>query len=48
MRTGNKQAILEVSVVKLIEVLEEIDVFASNAKLNEESIDDGDGGRIML
>ncbi|MGB4420350.1 MAG: hypothetical protein WBI29_00955 [Candidatus Saccharimonadales bacterium] len=36
------------SFVKLIEILQQIDISSPNAKLNEESIDDNNGGRIIL
>lgn len=36
------------SLVQLIEVLQQIDVSLPEAKLNEESIDDNNGGRIIL
>ena len=36
------------SMVKLIEVLQEIDASSNDAKINEESIDDNNGGRIIL
>ncbi|HEX6258234.1 MAG TPA: hypothetical protein VFZ48_02015 [Candidatus Saccharimonadales bacterium] len=35
-------------LVGLLEVLEEIDTSAPEAKTNEESIDDNNGGRIIL
>ena len=35
-------------LVGLIEVLKEIDTSAPDAKVNEESIDDNNGGRIIL
>lgn len=36
------------SLVDLLEVLNEIDTSAPDAKINEESIDDNNGGRIIL
>ena len=36
------------SIVELMEVLSEIDTSAPDAKINEESIDDNNGGRIIL
>ena len=48
MRTVDTQVGPEGSLVQLIEVLQEIDTSAPDAKLNEESIDDGNGGRIIL
>lgn len=36
------------SLVKLIEVLNEIDTAAPTAKINEQSISDNNGGRIIL
>ena len=36
------------SLVKLIEVLQEIDISAPDASTNETSIDDNNGGRIIL
>lgn len=36
------------SLVQLIEVLQQIDVSSLDAKSNEESIDDNNGGRIIL
>ncbi len=36
------------SFVKLIQVLKDINVSTPNAKTNEESIDDNNGGRIIL
>ncbi len=36
------------SIIKLIEVLQQIDVSSPEAKLNGESIEDNNGGRIIL
>lgn len=36
------------SLVRLVEILQEIDTSAPDAKINEESIDDNNGGRIIL
>lgn len=36
------------SLADLLEVLKEIDTSAPDAKINEESIDDNNGGRIIL
>ena len=36
------------SLVKLIEVLQQIDTLGPKAELNEQSIDDNNGGRIIL
>lgn len=36
------------SLVELIKVLQEINIISDDAELNEESIDDNNGGRIML
>lgn len=36
------------SIAKLIEVLQKIDTTAPSAEINEVSIDDNNGGRIML
>ncbi|HEY4963576.1 MAG TPA: hypothetical protein VIH90_02660 [Candidatus Saccharimonadales bacterium] len=36
------------SIVKLVEVLQQIDTSAPKAKINETSIDDNNGGRIIL
>jgi hypothetical protein len=36
------------SLAKLIEVLQEIDTLTPTAKINETSIDDNNGGRIIL
>lgn len=36
------------SLVKLIEVLQQIDTSAPDAEVNETSIDDNNGGRILL
>lgn len=36
------------SLVKLIELLKEIDISSPTAKLNENSIADNNGGRIIL
>lgn len=36
------------SLVELIKVLQEIDVESDDAELNEVSIDDNNGGRIIL
>lgn len=36
------------SLVKLIEVLQQIDISAQDAEINEISIDDNNGGRILL
>lgn len=36
------------SLVDLLEILKEIDTSAPDAKTNEESIDDNNGGRIIL
>lgn len=38
----------ESSIKELIEVLQEIDTSSPKAKLNETSIDDNNGGRIIL
>lgn len=43
-----KQPAVEGSLVKLIEVLQQIDTSAPRAKINEISIDDNNGGRIIL
>lgn len=48
MRTVDTQVGSQGSLVQLIEVLREIDASTAEAKLNEESIDDGNGGRIIL
>lgn len=48
MRTVDIQVGSQGSLVQLVEVLSEIDTSASDATINEESIDDGNGGRIML
>lgn len=36
------------SLVRLIEVLQEVNILSPDAKNNETSIDDNNGGRIML
>lgn len=36
------------SLVELIEVLQQIDISSSDAEINEVSIDDNNGGRIIL
>jgi hypothetical protein len=36
------------SLVELIKVLQEIDTSGPKAKINEQSIDDNNGGRIIL
>lgn len=36
------------SLVKLVEVLQQIDTSAPDAEINEISIDDNNGGRILL
>ncbi len=36
------------SIVELINVLKSIDAASPQAKINEESIDDSNGGRIIL
>jgi hypothetical protein len=36
------------SLLNLIEILQEIDTSSPNAKLNENSITDNNGGRIIL
>lgn len=36
------------SLVNLVELLQDIDASAPSAKINEESIDDNNGGRIIL
>lgn len=36
------------SLIRLMEVLQEIDTTSQFAKINEESIDDNNGGRIVL
>jgi len=38
----------ESSIKELIEVLQEIDTTGPKAKINETSIDDNNGGRIIL
>lgn len=48
MRIVDESTILTGSLVRLIEVLRAIEPTAHDAKLNEESIDDGSGGRIVL
>lgn len=48
MRTVDTQVSIQGSLVQLIEVLLEIDTSKKDAKINEESIDDGKGGRIIL
>jgi hypothetical protein len=45
---SQKQPNVAGSFVKLIEVLQQIDVSSPEAKLNGESIDDNNGGRIIL
>lgn len=48
MRTVDTQLGSQGSLVKLVEVLQEIDLSAPEAGINEDSIDDGNGGRIIL
>lgn len=36
------------SIVELIDILKSIDTTGPQAKINEESIDDNNGGRIIL
>lgn len=38
----------ESSIKELIEVLQEIDITGPKAKINQNSIDDNNGGRIIL
>ena len=45
---SQKQLKVAGSFVKLIEVLQGIDILSPDAKINEESIDDNNGGRIIL
>ena len=48
MPVNQKQASETGSLVNLIEVLQEIDTSTPRAKINEESIGDNNGGRIIL
>ena len=48
MRTVDTQLGSQGSLVQIIEVLQEIDTSTPDAKLNEDSIDDGNEGRIIL
>lgn len=48
MHTVDTQVGSQGSLVQLIEVLSEIDISTPEAKINEESIDDGNGSRIIL
>ena len=43
-----EQSIQAGSIVELINVLKDIDTTGPQAKINEESIDDSNGGRIIL
>jgi len=45
---SQKQPNVAGSFVKLIEVLQAIDISSQDAKVNEESIEDNNGGRIIL
>lgn len=36
------------SLIKLVEVLQQIDTSSPTAEINEQSIDDNNGGRIIL
>lgn len=48
MYTVDTQLGSQGSLVRIIEVLQEVDTSTPDAELNEESIDDGNGGRIIL
>lgn len=49
MSTVSQQQPISVgSFVELIKVLQDIDTLSPKAKINEESIDDNNGGRIIL
>ena len=45
---SQEQATQTGSIVELINVLKSIDTSGTQAKINEESIDDNNGGRIIL
>ena len=45
---SQEQSTQEGSIVELINVLKSIDIAGPQAKINEESIDDNNGGRIIL
>ena len=45
---SQKQSTQVGSIVELIDVLKSVDIAGPQAKINEESIDDNNGGRIIL
>lgn len=48
MSTDDAQVDSEGSILRVVEILLEIDVLSPDSRVNEQSISDGNGGRIVL